>query len=615
MVLATTLTYDGLDHVVEKKLTQEVGGVVTELQDDSTFTYSRQLDVALQSAANNSVEQLGFAHESVPPFAMTSYTVKATDPTNVLGLIQDTYTLMPDVTGQMASIANSEAQTLWSAQYDPAGRLAKIASGNFIANHSLTSTITLDAFTRKRGVVHSTGMIGSYSYDLLNRITNLYWNGLDGTGATQSFSEVPTYDPLTGDITGITREFGSFTYGFDNLDQLVSSKYSGSVKLGTAANRTDQFDWTGNRTLDSLNGEGDFIANFETNDANSSYLADPDGFGELSQIASHQTDDLSTFTYRADERLVSFMEQIDEHHDSSHTAENSIVTQVQYFSDALGRRVAKNIELNSTNEYQCHLHKHTPLNFTQSYLYLADQDKILLSKNGTGLITQYLDDLGIDEHLGEVSPNGVKAYVTDHLGSVINSPAAGGVPSYSAWGEQLGVAPTLGASSDPVAYGFTGRQLDMESGNYYFRARSSYSPGGGRFTTVDPMGLHGGDTNLYRYVGNGPLSFIDPFGLSYTEYNVCVDQATKATAINDTKALSAFNSAIETLSQQIKDDETQISSPTCSVVSKVSLAGQIVALEAREAGAFTNYLSALAYDKTAFSLYVSKVCAPKINQP
>ena len=40
-----------------------------------------------------------------------------------------------------------------------------------------------------------------------------------------------------------------------------------------------------------------------------------------------------------------------------------------------------------------------------------------------------------------------------------------------------------------------------------------YSPELGRFTAVDAIGLSGGDTNFYRYVGNSPLTLVDPIGL------------------------------------------------------------------------------------------------------
>lgn len=40
-----------------------------------------------------------------------------------------------------------------------------------------------------------------------------------------------------------------------------------------------------------------------------------------------------------------------------------------------------------------------------------------------------------------------------------------------------------------------------------------YDPQSARFLTKDPLGPHqGGDANPYRYVGNNPINFVDPFG-------------------------------------------------------------------------------------------------------
>ena|GEM_PF-4430109 len=44
-----------------------------------------------------------------------------------------------------------------------------------------------------------------------------------------------------------------------------------------------------------------------------------------------------------------------------------------------------------------------------------------------------------------------------------------------------------------------------------FGARD-YDPAIGRWTTKDPIGFDGGDTNLYAYVGGNPMSYIDPEG-------------------------------------------------------------------------------------------------------
>ena len=52
-----------------------------------------------------------------------------------------------------------------------------------------------------------------------------------------------------------------------------------------------------------------------------------------------------------------------------------------------------------------------------------------------------------------------------------------------------------------------------EVNNFYFTRARFYNNEYRRFNSLDPIGLQGGDTNLYRYVGNNPQSFIDPSGL------------------------------------------------------------------------------------------------------
>jgi RHS repeat-associated protein len=60
-------------------------------------------------------------------------------------------------------------------------------------------------------------------------------------------------------------------------------------------------------------------------------------------------------------------------------------------------------------------------------------------------------------------------------------------------------------------FGFTGRELDSETGNYYYNSRY-YDPLVGRFISEDTVGFGGGDANLYRYVGNSPTNYTDPSG-------------------------------------------------------------------------------------------------------
>ena len=73
----------------------------------------------------------------------------------------------------------------------------------------------------------------------------------------------------------------------------------------------------------------------------------------------------------------------------------------------------------------------------------------------------------------------------------------------------------FGASDEVSGAGnpcrFTGRRLDDETGFYHYRARV-YSVALGRFLQPDPAGFADG-LNLYAYVANDPMNFIDPMGL------------------------------------------------------------------------------------------------------
>jgi RHS repeat-associated protein len=71
------------------------------------------------------------------------------------------------------------------------------------------------------------------------------------------------------------------------------------------------------------------------------------------------------------------------------------------------------------------------------------------------------------------------------------------------------------SETNPAAgdrFKFTARELDAALSLYYYRARS-YDPQAGRFLREDPLSFTAGDTNLYRYVFNIPVSVTDPSGM------------------------------------------------------------------------------------------------------
>ena len=67
------------------------------------------------------------------------------------------------------------------------------------------------------------------------------------------------------------------------------------------------------------------------------------------------------------------------------------------------------------------------------------------------------------------------------------------------------------ASSYANAYTYTGRQLDTETGLYYYRARLLHAQLG-RFVSRDPIGYDGGETSAYLYIHGAPLTRTDAGG-------------------------------------------------------------------------------------------------------
>ena len=118
--------------------------------------------------------------------------------------------------------------------------------------------------------------------------------------------------------------------------------------------------------------------------------------------------------------------------------------------------------------------------------------------------------MGVDEDFQRSDATGSYDLLTDALGSTIaltNSSAALTTRyTYEPFGQV-----TISGATSSNSFQFTGRENDG-TGVYYNRARY-YSPTLQRFISPDPMGLTGGDVDLYTYVRNRPTEFSDPSGL------------------------------------------------------------------------------------------------------
>jgi RHS repeat-associated protein len=147
----------------------------------------------------------------------------------------------------------------------------------------------------------------------------------------------------------------------------------------------------------------------------------------------------------------------------------------------------------------------------RGWLY-ADQLRVVAELDGSGDVTSRFV-YGSRTNVPDYMIRGGITYriISDHLGSpllVIN--AADGTAAqelqYDAFGRVI-------SDSNPgfQPFGFAGGLYDFEVGLVRFGARD-YDPHTGRWTTRDPVGFGGRDTNLYNYVFADPVNLIDPNG-------------------------------------------------------------------------------------------------------
>ncbi|QDT07270.1 putative deoxyribonuclease RhsB [Rubripirellula lacrimiformis] len=199
---------------------------------------------------------------------------------------------------------------------------------------------------------------------------------------------------------------------------------------------------------------------------------------------------------------------------------------VQYTYDAFDRRVAKQIEeYSSSYDYSGYdgSSDGNPDDGDQRYVHDGDHLIAVMDRDGN-VIEQILhgpmvDQVLAEEHFDAVTGQrqDVSFAATDHLGSVRDvlrwDEAADTVVAQThIYYDVFGVETEQTNSEVQTRFGYTGRQRDLESDLYYYRARY-YDPANGQFISQDPIGFNAGDSNLYRYVGNSPTNATDPTGL------------------------------------------------------------------------------------------------------
>ncbi len=187
--------------------------------------------------------------------------------------------------------------------------------------------------------------------------------------------------------------------------------------------------------------------------------------------------------------------------------------EARYHYDALGRRTRKIV---------------TTAHGTTETRFLWQGYRLLQEQQQTGLCSTYIYDpneawspLARVDHLRDQSSgeiywfntdlNGAPLEVTDERGAVRWSGQYGSFGEVRHQSEGFSrVVNRTAMAHQPLRY--AGQYADGETGLHYNLFRY-YDPQVGRFIVQDPIGLAGGNLNLYHYAPN-PLVWIDPMGLA-----------------------------------------------------------------------------------------------------
>jgi RHS repeat-associated protein len=303
---------------------------------------------------------------------------------------------------------------------------------------------------------------------------------------------------ITADGSSFTQHFG---YDAANRLRMAVEKSSISQDLSTATCNSLQASWPSSESCLRFGYDGfGNLWNEEKKNARGVRFESANWFLQPPGVSPRVTNRLAGVSYDAAGNLTQY--------------EPADVNSVAVF-DGEGRVTAlKDV---STN----------PARVIASYGYNGEGQRVRKTVGNTAYYVYGLDGEVAQEYSGAFDTGGTRYVIADHLGSTRMTLDESGQPvtrhDFEPYGVEIDRSGGGYGSPETVTRLFTGKERDFEaassanvSGLDYFGARY-YSGAQGRFTGPDEplIDQHPEDPqswNLYSYVRNNPLKFIDPTG-------------------------------------------------------------------------------------------------------
>jgi RHS repeat-associated protein len=417
--------------------------------------------------------------------------------------------------------------------YDRNGNLTRATDRN-----GDVTTYRYDALDRPTFAGYGTaGSPGSETYDSTISVT--YDNDDEPTQINDSAGGTITngYDIL-GRLTSQTTPQGAIGYGYDAADRRISMSTGGLADTTynyddadrlTGISRGDQtvsfsYDPTG-RPLSTTLPDG--ITENYTHDAASKltkidYQRDGSSIGTLEYAynaigqraaiwgTSARTglpDALTSATYDAENRLTNRGGAALSYDAEGNITNDGAATYTWNKRGELGSISASGLSASFAYDPLGRRTQRTVNDQPTTYRY--DGPNPIREQTGDATTT-LLEGLNLDDNYARTDSTGTSSFLTDELGSTVALADGSGTLRSTYTYDPFGATAAAGDPSDNKQQ-FTGRENDG-TGLDYLRARY-YSPTLARFISQDPLGLDGGDTNLFAYVGGDPVNSTDPSGL------------------------------------------------------------------------------------------------------